>query len=250
MATLARGLRLAVALLTVVPMGTARWDRPTARAAMAVAPLVGAVLGAVTAVLLWALTLVGIPPLVASAVTLGALILLTRALHWDGLADTADGFGAKGGPDQVRAVMKSPDVGAFGALAVVVVALAQVAALAALATDGRWIAVGLAVAFGRLAVTWACRRGVPAATDTGLGAMVAGGLPVAVPLGWTVAFAALGWFAVDGRPWLGPVGLVVALAGSGLVVARGVRRAGGITGDLLGAAVETTVVLALVVLSG
>jgi hypothetical protein len=125
--------------------------------------------------------------------------------------------------------------------------LGQAAALAALA-DRPWQAalasVVAATATGRLAVSWACRRGVPAARPEGLGAAVAGTVgPVALLVG-TAAVGLLATPAVPGRPWQGPVAVLGALAVVLLLLRHVVRRLGGITGDVLGACVETAVTLA------
>lgn len=209
-------------------------------------PLVGAALGAFGAGLLWTLDRLGAAPLLAATAVLAALALLTRGMHLDGLADTADGLGARGDQDRVRAVMKSPEVGAFGVIALVLVLLAQAAALSTLVTQGRWFAAGLGIAVGRVAICLACRRGVPAAAPDGLGAMVAASLPLVVPLLWILAAAASGVLTTPGAAWLGPVAVVAGLLGSVALVHRVVRRAGGVTGDTLGAACEiaTTITLA------
>jgi adenosylcobinamide-GDP ribazoletransferase len=96
---------------------------------------------------------------------------------------------------------------------------------------------------GRLAVTWACRRGVPAARGTGLGALVAGTVHPALPLALTVAaLAAGGAFRIT-------IGAAVAagLAVSFGLCALALRRLGGITGDVLGALVEITTAVCLLV---
>jgi adenosylcobinamide-GDP ribazoletransferase len=110
----------------------------------------------------------------------------------------------------------------------------------------------VAVVTGRVAVTAACTAGVPAATATGLGATVAG----TVPRGWTtaaaLATAALGTALAAAEDL--PLALPAAAVVTGLLVARllrghAVRRVGGMTGDLLGALVEVTTTVVLVVLS-
>lgn len=243
------GLRLAATTLTVLPLPVGRVDRAAGRWAMALAPVVGGLLGALTVGLLAGLDALGASPLLAAVLAVGALALGTRGLHLDGLADTADGLGCHGPPERALAVMRSPEVGPFGVATLTVVLLGQVAALAALTDAHRWLAVGLAVATGRTALTWACRRGVPAARPTGLGALVAGTVPPSVPALWTVALAGVAVASVPGRPWQGPVAVVLALGAGLAVTAHVTRRLSGVTGDTLGAACEATVLAAAAVLS-
>jgi adenosylcobinamide-GDP ribazoletransferase len=242
----AAGLRLALTTFTVLPLRPGRVDRSCAAVAMAVAPAVGALLGAVLAGTLIGLDALRAPPALAGVVVVGLGALLTRGLHLDGLADTVDALGAYRSREQALAIMKKPDVGPFGVTALVLVLLGQSAAVAALPPRG-WLAasacVVAATACGRAAVSWACRRGVPAARPDGLGALVAGttGWP-ALALG-TAFVAALAVSAVPGRAWQGPIAVVAALAVALLLLRHVVRRLGGITGDVLGAAVEATTTL-------
>jgi adenosylcobinamide-GDP ribazoletransferase len=246
---LAAGARLALTTFTVAPLRAGRVDRPAAAVAMSLAPAVGALVGLVLGGALLGLAAAGAPPLVAGAVVVALGALLTRGLHLDGLADTVDGLGSYRSGVAALAIMKKPDVGPFGVAALVIVLLVQAAALAAL-VDRPWqatlAAVVAATATGRLAVSWACRRGVPAARPEGLGATVAGTVgPVALAVG-TAAVAVLATPAVPGRPWQGPVAALAALAVVLLLVRHTVRRLGGITGDVLGACVETAVTLAYI----
>src|ERR1700751_1930339 len=174
------GLRLSVTLLTVIPLGgpVTEPSQDTAAAAMTWAPAVGLLLGGIgAAVLVVADHPLGAGPLTAAGLAVAALALLTRGLHLDGLADLADGLGS-GQPAPVALdIMRRSDIGPFGTVTLVLVLLTQVAALAHAEAegDGRGPAALIAaVVTGRLALTWACRRGVTAARREGLGALVAG----------------------------------------------------------------------------
>ncbi|MGC4811982.1 adenosylcobinamide-GDP ribazoletransferase [Micromonospora sp. DT228] len=247
------GTRLAVTTFTTLPVRAGRIDRPVAGTAMALAPAVGALLGVPLAGVLL-LTGAFAPPLVAAGVTVGVAALLTRGLHLDGLADTVDALGSYRRGAAALEIMKKPDVGPFGVVALVVVLLVQAAVLADLAGrsgPAAFAAVVAATAAGRFGVTVACRRGVPAARPDGLGALVAGTVgPVALAVG-AVAVALLAVPAVPGRPWQGPLAVAAALAVALALLTHVVRRLGGITGDVLGATVEvvTTLVYLGLVLS-
>ena len=229
-------------------------DRPTASWAMRLAPLVGLALAGVLAGLVAAVDALTVgPPLLACALALAAHALLTRGLHLDGLADLADGLGSYGSPERAREVMKQPDVGALGMSAVVLVLGVQLAALQACLLAGRGTtAVVVAIVTARVAVTAACTAGTPAATSTGLGALVAG----TVPRGWAVALAVVtallgtGLAVAQEVPlWLPALAVATGLGAARLLRGHAVRRVGGVTGDVLGALIETTTAVVLVVLA-
>ena len=260
MSSLTDGVRLSLTTLPIVRVrGPATLDRRTAAVAMGVAPLVGLALSAVLSVVL-----VGVdrfttgPPLLAAALVVAGLALLTRGLHLDGLADLADGLGSYRSPEQARAVMKQPDVGALGLAAVVLVLSVQVAALVACVSAGRGVSsLVVAVVTARVAVTAACSRGVPAATSSGLGAAVAGTVPggAALLLAVAAAAGAAGLLALETDDGAGELVIRALLAVTlGMLVAdvvrrHAVRRLGGITGDVLGALVEVTTAAVLVVMA-
>jgi adenosylcobinamide-GDP ribazoletransferase len=212
---------------------------------MSVAPVVLALLGLALAGLQAGLRAAGSPDLVAAGLTVAAGALLTRGLHLDGLADTVDALGSyRSGPAALE-IMKKPDIGPFGVVTLGVTVLVQAAALTA---AGPW-AVVTAWAAGRLAVSVACRRGVPAARPEGLGAMVASTVPFAAVAAGAAFVGAIALAAVPGRPWQGPAAVAAALFAVVLLLRHAVRRFGGITGDVLGAAVELAVTLTLVLLT-
>jgi adenosylcobinamide-GDP ribazoletransferase len=239
------GLASAFAFATVLPAGRAAAAAP-GRGTVAALPVVGLALGLAAAAALWAGSWAfGAHSLLAGMLPVTILLALTRGMHIDGLADTADGLGCYGPPQRALAVMHDGSTGPFGVAVVVVVILTQIAAFAALPAGltGTMAAV-TAVMVGRVAAVLASRRGVPAAAGSSLGATVAGSQSPSVVAVWVMAAAGLAVFAT-GRPWQGPAAVAVAILLAALLIRHCVRRFGGVTGDVMGAAVEvaTTVTL-------
>ncbi|MGI9083818.1 MAG: adenosylcobinamide-GDP ribazoletransferase [Aeromicrobium sp.] len=244
--------RLAVGTLTAIPvLPPKRIDRDTAGLAMVLAPLAVAPLGIVVGLILWAGRELGVDPFATGLLAVGALALGSRAFHIDGLADTADGLTASYDREQSLEVMRSGTVGPAGVAAIVIVLLIQAGGLDSLAFDDRdLVLAGAVVCASRVAVTLTSMRGISAARADGLGATHAGSVPrLVVVAQWLAVGAALAatssW---AGEPWWRVVvGLAVAAAVVGLLIRRAVRRLGGVTGDIYGAAIEIT--LAILVLS-
>jgi adenosylcobinamide-GDP ribazoletransferase len=209
---------------------------------MSLAPAVGALLGALLGAVTIGLRASGATPLLTAAVTVTAAALLTRALHLDGLADTADALGSYRHGTPALDIMKKSDIGPFGVTAITLVVLLQTTAL----TTAGFGAIVVAWATGRLGVVLACRRGIPPARPDGLGALVAGTVHPAVTLLAAAAVAVGAVWAVPGRPWQGPAAVAAALLATLLLLRHTVRRFGGITGDVIGAAVEIATTVALV----
>ncbi|WP_327307103.1 adenosylcobinamide-GDP ribazoletransferase [Streptomyces sp. NBC_01298] len=255
-ASLLDGVRFAFGTLTVLPARITRWDRPAARTGMACAPLAGLVVGLLAAAPGAVLLLCGGGPLLAAAVTVAVPAALTRALHLDGLADTADGLGSAKPADAALRIMKQSDIGPFGVVALVFLLLVQVAALANVYADS-WnrgaLAAVVAAVTARLAMTLASRDGIPPARPEGLGAAVAG----VVPREAAVAVAAL--VVLLSAAAALPLGLPAAAQHAAAVLAallvaeallrRCVRRFDGVTGDVFGALAEVSATAALVVLA-
>lgn len=182
------------------------------------------------------------PPAVAAVLLVIVLALATRAMHLDGLADTADGFTSSYDRERSLQVMRSGDIGPAGVAAVTLVLLLQVATLGALLAQGPGPALlgGVAVLASRQSLAGACVYGLPAADDSGLGATVAGSVPRAALAGSAVAMLLLALLpGLAGTPWwAGPVVVLGAWAAAYAVVRRARQRLGGITGDILGALIE------------
>jgi len=246
------GLRLSVTLLSVIPLRgpAAEPRRATVAAAMAWAPAVGLLLGGVAAaVLVVADHQLGTGPLTAAGLAVAALALLTRGLHLDGLADLADGLGSGQPAARALDIMRRSDVGPFGIVTLVLTLVIQVGALAhaEAAGGGRGPAALIAAAVtGRLALTWACRRGVAAARQEGLGALVAGTVRPVLAAGITLIVLAAG-VSVVRTDFTLPLAVVAGLAAAFALQRHAVRRLGGITGDVLGALIETAATVTMVV---
>jgi adenosylcobinamide-GDP ribazoletransferase len=230
-------MRTALALFTVVPVrDTTALTRDRAVAALRWFPLIGAALGAVAALPLAAIRTWQPPATLLGAVLAVALLaMLSRGLHLDGLADTADGLASHAPAERALQIMRRSDIGPFGVLAIVFAVLVDVAALAAIGGSS-WrpvAALAVAAAAGRLAVLHAAHRRVPSARADGFGAWVAGS--VSTPVAATVDAGIVAW--------------LLAAAGA-LVVTAAVRwhvtrRLGGVTGDVFGALVEIGTALTL-----
>ncbi|MET9863108.1 adenosylcobinamide-GDP ribazoletransferase [Streptomyces smyrnaeus] len=256
-ASAVEGLRFAFGTLTVLPVGVERWDRAAARVGMVCAPVVGLVVGLLSAAVAAVLLVCGASALLAAVVAVAVPAVLTRGLHLDGLADVADGLGSGRPAEEALRVMKRSDIGPFGVVTLVFVLLGQVAALAALYGQG-WAAgaagtVASAVV-ARGALTLASRQGVPAARPEGLGAAVAGTVPRGAALGTVLGVAgccaALAGCAGPAAGVAGfVIGAVLGLCAAEALLQRCVRRFGGVTGDVFGAVAEVAAGCTLVALT-
>lgn len=238
-------LRRAGQLLTRLPLpgDTAPPPAGAYARALRVYPMVGALIGLASGLVL--LAAAGLPSPIAPLLAVTAVVLLTGALHEDGLADTADGFGARRSPAERLAIMRDSRIGTYGVLALGLVVALKVAALAAMAPLVACAALAAVGALSRSAFPGIVRALPPARSD-GLGAAL--GRP-----SWTTAtFApaigivvALGTAGPDATARMLVAGVAVAVAMA--LLAR--RQVGGYTGDVLGATQQTTETVMLLALS-
>lgn len=224
------GFRSAMALLTRVPSGEAVTPHP---AAVAWFPVVGALVG-MAAAGVYALAAVVLPALLGAIAAVAAGLLITGAFHEDGLADYADAHGADS-KERALEAMRDPRVGAFGAVALVVVIVWRVAAISTLPPMEAAAGLVMAHSMGRTAAV-AMIGTLPAARPEGLGHWAD-----AAPW-WSRGAALLGGLTITtlvGGVWAVPA---AAVAGVSVLWLRrsAANRLGGLTGDVLGACEQVT----------
>lgn len=235
---------LALGLLTRLPVPVGDAARG-ARAAWAW-PLAGAVLGGGAALIGWAALMAGLPAPVAALLALGALVMLSGALHEDGLADTADGIWGGRTRERRLEIMRDSRTGSYGVIALALTLGLRAVALSCLFEAGPGVAAAALVASAMLsrAAMAGAMAVLPHARETGL-AQAQGRPPVA-----TVLLGA--GLAVVGSVFLcGASGLLAAGAAAlaVLAVARLARvKIGGQSGDVLGAAQQMAEIAALLCL--
>jgi adenosylcobinamide-GDP ribazoletransferase len=232
----------AIGFLTRLPVpGSKPLCGPGFAAAAPWFPAVGAVLGAAVGGVAAGLAL-ALPALLAATIAVALELVLTGALHVDGLADSADGLG---GHDRERSlqIMRDHALGAYGASALTLDLLAKVVALGALAGDGAVLPVVAAFALSRAAPLPLAAALPYARPGPGTGRALTDHLgPRGAAAG--VALAAVIAAATTG-PWAAATfACAAAVTGAIGLVAR--RRLGGVTGDVMGAAIELTATLALI----
>ena len=246
-------LRLMLGTLTVLRVAPpTSVDRHTAGGAMLLAPLGGLLL----AVPLALLSLLHVSSLLLAALMIGALALLTRALHLDGLADTADGLGSGRTHADALEVMRRSDIGPFGVVALLLVLLVQVAALSSLVSLGFGPAPVLAALLvSRGVLPLLCTPAFPAARTTGLGHAVAASVSRGSALvslacvAVVAAFGAAGLAELARQSWFAPSGGDhgwMAVTGPGYYAGP----LAGSVGGSVGLAVAATVLVSTVVAVG
>ncbi|WP_445179222.1 adenosylcobinamide-GDP ribazoletransferase [Pseudomonas sp. McL0111] len=204
-------------------------------------PLVGLLFG----VILWALNLLlsGAPLLLHAALLLTVWVLLSGALHLDGLADSADAWlGGFGDRERTLTIMKDPRSGPIAVVTLALVLLLKFTALVALIEQQQGLALIIVPLIGRAALL-AVFLTTPYVRPGGLGQALADHLPRKA--GWRVlAFSALGCLLIAGFQAM--VALVVAFGVFVWLRQVMVRRLGGTTGDTAGALLELLEVAVLV----
>jgi adenosylcobinamide-GDP ribazoletransferase len=231
------GLRDAVGLLTTI----GRRGGALSAGALGWFPMLGAALGTLVGVCWWA-AVEAWEPFPAAVLVVVVDLAVTGMLHVDGLVDAADGLLPHADRDRRLAIMRAPDVGAFGVAVACIAVIALVAALATMRVSvllliGLWMAARALVA--------AVPALVPYAREEGIATSLLDGAPrwpvLCVPIAVVVA-------AVDTGARGATAVVVGVAAGIGvLLLAR--RRLGGFTGDVLGATIVVVETVGLLVAS-
>lgn len=241
-----RAVLASVAFLSLIPVGRAvTLDGEDVARGAVFFPVTGGLLGAFTGVVDWQLGLHASALLTASIVTTLA-VGVTGAIHIDGLADFADGFGGRTIEDRLR-IMRDSCIGTYGSCSLVLDLAIRIAAYADVA--GHPAAIGIAAAAGSLSRA----AGPPLAAVNDYAQPVKGTGSTLRQMGdrrtviatsllaVAIAIAAVGYAAAIAIP--------VAAAGVAAVGISSRRRLGGITGDTVGAAIEVSEVAALATLA-
>lgn len=206
-------------------------------------PLVGGILGICYVLLACGLTPV-VPPLLLAAIVTVCTVIMTRALHLDGLADLADGIGGGYTPERRLEIMKDSRTGAFGALALALAVALKVVAIYYLILEQFWSAVFLAPAFSRFGMVFLAHQSPYARKEGGLGKPFLESMTsrdVLLALLFLLALSVLVSLKLTIVYAIGTLCTVQSLK----VLSR--RCLGGITGDVLGATNEITEIVLLAI---
>ncbi len=238
-------LRCAFGFLTRVPLPGAPGEFVSGDLAGAARafPVVGLAVGLAAAALFAIASGIGLSVWIASVLAIALQLLLTGALHEDGLSDMADGFG--GGADKARKleIMRDSRIGSYGVAALVLALTVRVAALAVLpGTLAAVAALAASGALSRTAMVFLMRWLEPARED-GLGADA--GVPNTEAVVWAAVIAALVALVAFG-PVTGIVAIAVAAGAVVLIGWLAKRQIGGHSGDVLGAVQQAAEIACLI----
>jgi adenosylcobinamide-GDP ribazoletransferase len=236
----AQELKASLAFCTRLPLARTTPEKAIAKAAWAL-PLAGLVVGLIGA-LVYALShRLGLP---AAALTVAATLVVTGALHEDGLADTADGFGGGNTRQQKLDIMRDSRTGAYGVCALVLSLLLRVAALASLADTHAvvWALVGShsAARATMPVLMWL----LPPARGDGLSHDAGRPPGESVAAAAAIAFVVLLFCLYPGRAVIAALLLVAVIA---LMAWLSMRQIDGQTGDVVGALEQVAEIVVLLV---
>jgi adenosylcobinamide-GDP ribazoletransferase len=235
----------AISFLTILPVGKSLsfGEKELARS-MAFFPLVGLVIGLLLALGYYLLSFL-LPKAIVLWLTIGFLVFLTRGLHFDGFADTIDGLASGGSREKILEVMRDSRIGAFGVISLILLIGAKYFALDQILNPPIPCSLILMAVMGRNAMVLVCYRSPYARSEGGLAK------PFTENLGYREMALSL----------VSAFGIALLLMGlKGILVFLGIclfslgyrfffiKKLGGVTGDILGAANELAELLCLILL--
>lgn len=237
-------LRIAIATLSRLPVGIIPPPVPSVSSARWAFPLVGVLVGGLVALSHSGMEALGLPPFVCGFAAIAVGLLVTGAIHEDGLADCADGFW--GGTDRERKleIMRDSRIGAFGTLALIVSFVLRGAAIASLVAPV--LPIVCVAVLSRYAMVLGLEF-MPRARSDGLGASASDG-PSHLLSTSPFALAAVGILVLAFGPaalWAAGAILLAGLIWTGLAI----RHIGGQTGDVLGGLQQVSEIAGIVALS-
>lgn len=224
-------VRLAFHLLTRLPAGRAAGEAPAVAASGWAWPLVGAAVGLIGALACGIALWLGLPPVMAALLALAAGALATGAMHEDGLADLADGFGGGSDRAQKLAIMRDSRIGSYGVVALALALAFRATGIATLAEAGSAAAALVGIGAASRAVLPAALLLMPAARAEGLGRSAAGDDPAPAVVAAGIGFLCLLPLGFGTAVCTALVMAIAALVLAGLAL----RQIGGQTGDVMGA---------------
>jgi len=239
-------LTLAVGFLTRLRLPPVDYSDAAMARAVRWYPAVGLAIGGVLGLLFWGLSMV-FPQAIAALLTIASGMLLTGALHEDGLADLADGLG--GSPDKSRAleIMRDSRIGSYGVLALGITLALKITALSMLPVTVAIAAIIASHGLGRFAMSWLMNH-LPYARTDGAANFMTDAQNTNNGVLWAAPIAAIILIALSVNP-LAAIATSLALAALlALVVKRITVRLDGYTGDALGACEQITEALIPLVL--
>jgi len=240
-----KGFLQALSFLTILPM--TRLPLPDEKGlarSMAFFPWVGLLIGLLLAIAHFLLSHLFSNSLVLW-LTLGCLVLLTRALHLDGFADTIDGFAAGGPKENILEVMKDSRIGAFGVVGLILLIGAKYLALEQMVGPSIPYSLILMTVMGRNSMVWVCFRSPYARAGGGLAKPFVENLTTREMIISSASALGIGLLlrGLDG----GIVFLGIGLFSLAFRLFF-LKKLGGVTGDILGAANELSELLCLIFL--
>lgn len=233
---------IALQFLTRLPVNiSSKPDETSTANSLLYYPLVGLIIGVLLASLAWGLR--DTPILLSAGLLLVVWVLITGGLHLDGLADSLDAWaGGLGDSERTLAIMKDPNCGPAGVVAIVLLLLLKFAALHAILQTGNLIILLLAPVLGRTILLLLFIT-TPYVRTNGLATAIVSHLPrKLLMLVFVVTLVAVFFVAGMSGLWLITIMLLVFILSRVLMM----QRIGGMTGDVAGALVEVTEVSVLV----